>query len=141
MKVVELEFSKSSQVKSSFQTPQFCHFFGKFGNCEFLNENQMFFANRSVKNCNFYKNFCTWRRKVRVLESIFRRFQFRIEQRQPVRSKQKFKAENSLGRFKFIIWKGQERNLLFKNTFGTYVGSKYSPGNSSGQYSILKYIE
>ena len=27
MKVVELEFSKSSQVKSSFQTPQFCHFF------------------------------------------------------------------------------------------------------------------
>ena len=97
----------------------------------------MFFAN-SYYIRYFYHFFV--HDEIRVLESIFRRFHFGIEQRVTVRSKQKFKAENSLGRFKFIIWKRQDRNLLFKNTFGTFVGSKYSPENTSVQSKITFHI-
>ena len=97
----------------------------------------MFFAN-SYYIRYFYHFFV--HDEIRVLESIFRRFHFGIEQRVTVRSKQKFKAENSLGRFKFIIWKRQHRNLLFKNTFETFVGSKYSPENTSVQFKITFHI-
>ena len=107
MKVVELEFSKSSQVKtllSSLQTLLFCYFFGKL----------QIIANSTLRTRCFTRSIrWVWCRSINSCSrKYFRRFQFRIEQRVPFGSKQKFKAENSLGRFKFIILKTPEEKFI-----------------------------